>query len=360
MTGFSARQTRALGKNIKDSFIRVRQLADGRELTYIEGWYAISEANRIFGFDGWNRETIESRCVTAREARGVFTAVYVTKVRVSVQADQRCVVREAYGTGEGVADSLSEAHEKAIKTSETDATKRALATFGKPFGLALYADNKRSAARTAGIPNHARRRTRQERGANGRYSVVPQPWPNPSHATTLLANEARIELQSTSGVEDYAQTEATTTTAIDAPVGLQPPDQERGPEERNAEDGTVGLMIPREVRRRNAAHLRRVANEPCLICSRTPSDAHHLQFTQPRAMSRKVSDEYTVPLCRIHHRQLHQSGNEIAWWIDMEIDPLPIAKELWRNSILGENAGSAADVSDAVARVMETKGGNEG
>jgi hypothetical protein len=69
--------------------------------------------------------------------------------------------------------------------------------------------------------------------------------------------------------------------------------------------------------------------EPCLLCGRTPSDAHHLRFAQPRALGRKVSDEFTVPLCRTHHRQLHQSGNEVAWWADMGIDPLPIAQDLW-------------------------------
>ncbi len=69
----------------------------------------------------------------------------------------------------------------------------------------------------------------------------------------------------------------------------------------------------------------------CLICSRTPSDAHHLRFAQPRALGRKVSDEFTVPLCRVHHRQLHNAGKEIDWWsaVDRDVDPLRIAKDLW-------------------------------
>jgi len=90
------------------------------------------------------------------------------------------------------------------------------------------------------------------------------------------------------------------------------------------------MLLPRPARRREPQHLRYVATQPCLLCGRTPSDAHHLKFAQPRAMSRKVSDEFTVPLCRTHHRQLHDSGNEVAWWIDMDIDPLPIALDLWR------------------------------
>src|SRR5665811_82693 len=139
--GFSARQRLALQRNLDHRQVRTREL-HGRELSYIEGWYAISEANRIFGFDGWNRETIESRCVLARENRGTFLAVYLARVRVTVHADGATIVREGHGTGEGHGTLPGEAHDFALKAAETDATKRALATFGKPFGLALYANGK--------------------------------------------------------------------------------------------------------------------------------------------------------------------------------------------------------------------------
>jgi len=82
--GFSAKQVKALRRNLDHRYVRTRE-ANGRELSYIEGWYAISEANRIFGFDGWSRETVESRCVLARENRGAFLAVYTARVRISVQ-----------------------------------------------------------------------------------------------------------------------------------------------------------------------------------------------------------------------------------------------------------------------------------
>jgi hypothetical protein len=87
-------------------------------------------------------------------------------------------------------------------------------------------------------------------------------------------------------------------------------------------------------RRRNKAHLKFVASQPCLLCNRQPSDAHHLRFAQPIALGRKVSDEFTVPLCRTHHRQLHRSGNEVRWWeaMDRDVDPLQIAKSLWDES----------------------------
>ena len=80
--GFSAKQVKALRRNLDNRYVRTRE-ANGRELSYIEGWYAISEANRIFGFDGWSREMVESRCVLARENRGAFLAVYTARVRLS-------------------------------------------------------------------------------------------------------------------------------------------------------------------------------------------------------------------------------------------------------------------------------------
>ncbi len=135
--GFSARQVQALRRNLDHRHIRTRE-AHGRELSYLEGWYAISEANRIFGFDGWNRETVESKCVLARENRGTFLAVYIARVRVTVHADGATIIREGHGTGEGRGTSPGEVHDIALKVAETDATKRALATFGKPFGLELY------------------------------------------------------------------------------------------------------------------------------------------------------------------------------------------------------------------------------
>jgi len=83
------------------------------------------------------------------------------------------------------------------------------------------------------------------------------------------------------------------------------------------------------VRRRSKAHLAFVASQPCLVCQASPCDAHHLKLAQPRSLGRKVSDEFTVPLCRKHHRELHRRGNEVTWWANMQVAPIPIAKELW-------------------------------
>jgi ERF superfamily len=87
-------------------------------------------------------------------------------------------------------------------------------------------------------------------------------------------------------------------------------------------------------RKRNKAHLAFVAAQACLICQRSPSDAHHLNFAQPRSLGRKVSDEFTVPLCREHHQQLHRHGNEAAWWANVQIAPTEVAKRLWDASLL--------------------------
>jgi len=85
-----------------------------------------------------------------------------------------------------------------------------------------------------------------------------------------------------------------------------------------------------ELRRlRDKTHLRFVALQPCLLCGRSPSDPHHLRFAQPRAMGRKTSDEFVVPLCRAHHSQNHQVGDEVSWWKQNGIDPLPVANRLW-------------------------------
>ena len=97
-------------------------------------------------------------------------------------------------------------------------------------------------------------------------------------------------------------------------------------------DAQTVTPMTRPVRHRNKAHLAYVAEQPCLICKRSPCDAHHLKFAQPNTLGRKVSDEFTVPLCRHHHHDLHRGGNEMAWWANMNIAPTEIARELWQSS----------------------------
>jgi hypothetical protein len=96
--------------------------------------------------------------------------------------------------------------------------------------------------------------------------------------------------------------------------------------------------------KRSKAHLRFVASQPCLVCQRAPCDAHHLKFAQLRSLGRKVSDEFTVPLCRDHHLQLHRQGNEAAWWANLKIAPLEMAKELW-SATLRQEASSVSETT---------------
>jgi hypothetical protein len=92
------------------------------------------------------------------------------------------------------------------------------------------------------------------------------------------------------------------------------------------------LTVAAPRRYRNRDHLRYVAQQACLVCGRKPSDPHHLGFTQPRALGRKVSDEFAVPLCRGHHRAVHRSRDEGAWWRQAGIDPIQVARRLWKET----------------------------
>jgi hypothetical protein len=107
----------------------------------------------------------------------------------------------------------------------------------------------------------------------------------------------------------------------------------------------LAVAVPR--RYRNREHLRYVAQQACLVCGRKPSDPHHLGFTQPRTLGRKVSDEFAVPLCRLHHRAAHRAGDEQVWWKTAGIDPVKVARQLWRQTRLNRpedhlHAGLAA------------------
>jgi hypothetical protein len=102
------------------------------------------------------------------------------------------------------------------------------------------------------------------------------------------------------------------------------------PQERPIDKSVLTVAAPR--RYRNREHLRYVAQQACLVCGRKPSDPHHLGFTQPRALGRKVSDEFAVPLCRGHHRAVHRARDERAWWKQADIDPIKIARRLWKQT----------------------------
>jgi hypothetical protein len=118
-------------------------------------------------------------------------------------------------------------------------------------------------------------------------------------------------------------------------------------------DKTV-LAFPEPRRIRDRDHVRHVIKQPCLICGRRPSDPHHLRFAQCRALGRKVSDEFTIPLCRTHHREIHRSGDEALWWRNAAIDPLAAARTLWLETHPPPRAEPAANEAAVNAETNES------
>jgi DNA recombination protein Rad52 len=154
-SGFSPEQLAALAAPLDRANVRQREQGRGK-VAYLEGWQVIAEANRIFGFDGWQRQTIAVRCVNqaerpiGRDQKPGWGVTYTARVRVTVTAGGLPpLIREGSGAGHGNDVDLGQAHESAIKEAETDAMKRALMTFGNPFGLALY-DKQQRQVSTAG------------------------------------------------------------------------------------------------------------------------------------------------------------------------------------------------------------------
>jgi hypothetical protein len=131
--------------------------------------------------------------------------------------------------------------------------------------------------------------------------------------------------------------ETTADVSVDRPV-------EGGALDATSAAGSVRL-VGKTIRLRDKEHCKLVSRQPCLVCGRTPAEPHHLRFAQPRAMGRKVSDEFTVPVCRLHHRELHRNGDEAAWWAGLGIDPIPVALGLWQRTRMA----SSGDLEGAPA-----------
>ena len=186
----------------------------------------------------------------------------------------------------------------------------------------------------------------------------------------------RLPAKNTLTAEDAGVVEAVYQAVLDAigrdaesppnPISnrMAPP-KSMGSENLNVAAGAPGqeppaaghgvLPIRKETRRRNKAHLAFVAAQPCLVCQRSPCDAHHLKFAQPRSLGRKVSDEFTVPLCRDHHQQLHREGNEVAWWANLQIAPLEVAKDLWQATLVGPDLSTEHRLFDPGGMVQATE-----
>lgn len=337
---FTAEQSHALSAKLDGCVVRERS-ENGKNLSYLEGWYVLSQANRIFGFEGWDRETVSLRCVWEGVRQGRLGCAYLAHVRVRVRAGETIVCRDGHGSGIGSGAAPGEAHESAAKEAETDATKRALVTFGNIFGLCLY-DKEQSGLRRA----RKRRTAAQPQPARWLLRPLhaePQSFAEPvdfcSALRQLIADRPSAEnlaalwslnmemisrlaadlpeLRSEKG-EHYAEILGTLyRKRLDALT----------PTPTSIDKSRLAIVEPRRIR--NKGHLRAVAQQPCLVCGRTPSHAHHLKFLQPRALARKPSDEFAVPLCRLHHRAVHETGDEKTWWRDQKVDPVSEAEKLW-------------------------------
>ena len=248
---------------------------------------------------------------------------------------------------------------------ETDAMKRALTTFGNPFGLALYDKEQQNVRGRRGKQGHngngqaiswivlsaegeyisahedpvdyckALRQLLEAASTRERLRAL---WQR-NLVTLAMLRRNLPELKSEPG-EHYADI----LTALYKrclrelhEAGQAEPKQRKG----NGATGQIdksALAINAPRRLRDKDHLRHVASQPCLVCGRSPSQAHHLRFAQPRALGRKVSDEWVVPLCATHHRALHDTGNEECWWKERDLDPIAHARVLWRQSRNGNSA----------------------
>jgi hypothetical protein len=284
------------------------------------------------------------------------------------------IVREGSGTGEGKAPTPGQAHEIALKSAETDATKRALATFGNAFGLALY-DREQSGVR------HRADKVPTQDVAQGPWTLlsatgatlgkfaVPEEFDKALRESMTKAESieslfavwehnigivrALNHIVKHKGTSDFAK--GLVDHLKSCAVGLiKPRDETRAIHleiegSRDQADSNVpgenidksALVFGEPKRHRSKEHLRFVASQPCLVCGRIPSQAHHIRFAQSKGLALKVSDEFTVPLCAIHHNENHRTGNERHWWSERKIDPLAAAKGLWKRSFGGSTETSS-------------------
>ena len=349
---FNEAQVKSLEAKLDSKHVRTRRVQD-TTLAYVEGWHVIAEANRIFGYDAWDRHTLSTRCVWSGAANHHYAAAYIAKVRIAVRAGAIVITREGCGSGNAKALTPGEAHELALKAAETDATKRALATFGNPFGLALY-DRE-----LAGVKNRKALGVCRAEDYRGPWllSLLGGAGQSFDRADQFIAALSKALTEATDIEQLFALWERNVEmvrainrqTNRSTPRGLithnlvahlksraialakQNVEPTQGDQTHSKVDKSI-LALSEPKRVRSKEHLRFVAQQPCVICGRTPAQAHHIRYAQSRGIALKVSDEFTVPLCAIHHRENHTTGDERRWWQERKIDPLVVAQELWETT----------------------------
>jgi recombination DNA repair RAD52 pathway protein len=350
---FSEAQVKSLEAKLDAKHVRTRRVQD-TTLAYVEGWHVIAEANRIFGYDAWDRHTLSTRCVWSGSASQHYDAAYIAKVRIAVRAGAIIITREGCGSGSAKAPTPGEAHELALKGAETDATKRALATFGNPFGLALY-DRE-----LAGVKNRKALSVCGAEDYRGPWllSLPGGAGQSFDRADKFIAALSNALTEATDIEQLFALWERNVETvrAINRKINRSTPqgliahnivahlksraialakqnveptsNALQGDQTHSKVDKSI-LALSEPKRVRSKEHLRFVAQQPCIICGRAPAQAHHIRYAQSRGIALKVSDEFTVPLCAIHHHENHATGDERRWWVERKVDPLAVAAQLW-------------------------------
>ena len=307
---FTEAQLKSLEAKLDAKYVRTRRARD-ITLAYVEGWHVIAEANRIFGYDAWDRHTLSTRCVWSGSTSHHYAAAYIAKVRIAVRAGSLTITREGCGSGEAKALTPGEAHELALKAAETDATKRALATFGNPFGLALY--------------------DRELNGVKNRKALLSAsdeyrgPWLlsltngvgqsfNRADEFIVALRKALTEASDIEHLFAIWERNVDTVRTINKQTNRSTP---RGAIAQNlvahmkaraialakeshssaatSDNRNWSTKVDKSVlaiaelkRVRSKQHLRFVASHPCLICGRTPAHAHHIRYAQPKGLALKV------------------------------------------------------------------------
>jgi len=185
-----------------------------------------------------------------------------------------------------------EVHDVALKAAETDATKRALATFGKPFGLELYRGGRAQASQKP-QPSPAIPVLADARPGFHPDDTTPIPRPSTYHGRRQGPSAAEHLREAQRRLANPSPRSEPAAPPL-APAQLPAPTQPLAPSSAASVDKRrLALAEPRRLR--DKAHLKFIASQPCLLCGRQPSDPHHLRFAQPRAIGMKVSDEFTAP-----------------------------------------------------------------
>jgi hypothetical protein len=231
--------------------------------------------------------------------------------------------RTAAGEGNFPGRSARSVFEVQLSASLRESLIEQLASINSEDEAALWAQQHMPAKNTLAA---ADAKMVEERFKARLSSLSDSPYPQGSPVTGTPANL----LAPTGRPDALAEQGAVTVGGPD--VG---PSQKSSRRAKKQPRRDVVQALGKTTRLRDKDHRKFVLRQPCLVCGRVPSDPHHLTFTQPRALGRRVSDEFIVPVCRVHHRELHRSGGELAWWRKLNIDPLPVALRLWQHTRAG-------------------------